>query len=142
MNSQPFSPFPPGKRVLIVDDHDDSRSLLRLILESCQLEVCDAQDAAEALAAFDAKHFDLIISDIAMPKCDGYSLIRAVRKRQENAAVPAIALTAFVRAEDRAQALLAGFDLHLGKPFQSATLIDAMIALIGASCFPGDRRDH
>jgi CheY-like chemotaxis protein len=123
--------------VLIVDDEDDSRYLLRVVLESCAMEVCDCENVDGALAELEHTHFDLIVSDIAMPGCDGYSLIRAVRTRRDLARIPAIALTAFVRPEDRARTRLAGFDQHIGKPFDSGALIQAVVALIGDARRPG-----
>jgi CheY-like chemotaxis protein len=127
------SSFLAGKRVLIVDDDEDSRTLLRFVLESCEMDVYDSDSADAALPALHHGRFDLMISDIGMPGRDGYSLIRAVRARRESATLPAVALTAFVRAEDRSRALLAGFDLHLGKPFDSLTLIQAVVALVGGA---------
>jgi CheY-like chemotaxis protein len=119
--------------VLIVDDEDDSRDLVRVILESCDMDVHDSDSAAAALAALDRTHFDLIVSDIGMPGRDGYSLIRAVRARADMANTPAIALTAFARSEDRCRAFLAGFNLHMSKPFDSAALIDASVALVAGA---------
>jgi CheY-like chemotaxis protein len=122
-----------GKRVLIVDDDGDSRELLRCVLESCGMAVFEADDAEEALRALDRKLFDIIISDIGMPAMDGYMLIRAVRDRRDSACVLAVAVTAFVRAEDRARATRAGFDLHFGKPVDPASLVRALAALLRAA---------
>jgi CheY-like chemotaxis protein len=126
-----------GKSVLIVEDDYDSRELMRVILESCDMEVCDSETADGALAALDHMHFDLIISDIGMPGCDGYSLIRSVRCRDETSRIPAVAVTAFVRSEDRARALLAGFDMHIGKPFDAAALLQVLVTLLGSTRRPG-----
>jgi CheY-like chemotaxis protein len=130
------SKFLAGKRVLIVDDDEDSRTLLRFVLESCEMDVHDSESVDDALPALDHARFDVIISDIGMPGRDGYSLIRAVRGRRESAALPAVALTAFARAEDRSRALRAGFDLHMGKPFDSLTLIQAVVALVAGARNP------
>jgi CheY-like chemotaxis protein len=118
------------KRVLIVDDEDDARELLRHILETCGVEVLDAQSVGDALTALESSHFDAIVSDIGMPERDGYSLIREVRALPRRAAIPAIALTAFTRREDEARALREGFDLHMGKPFDSAQLLAAIAGLV------------
>jgi CheY-like chemotaxis protein len=126
-----------GKSVLIVEDDDDSRELLRVILESCDMDVSDSDTADAALVALDRTHFDLIISDIGMPGSDGYDLIRAVRCRPESSRIPAVAVTAFVRSEDRARALLAGFDMHIGKPLDSTALLQALVALLGSARRPG-----
>lgn len=119
-----------------MDDDNDARKLLRLVLEACHVDVYDSESAADALNVLDGAQFDLLISDIGMPLCDGYSLIGAVRARHQNAGIPAVALTAFVRPEDREHALLAGFDLHFGKPFDSTALIQALVALTGSAMHP------
>jgi CheY-like chemotaxis protein len=121
-----------GASVLIVDDEDDARELLRIILESCNVEVHDAGSAHEALSILEATHVDAIISDIGMPEQDGYSLIRAVRAAARHiASIPAIALTAFARNEDRTRALLEGFNVHLTKPVEPAELLVALADLLG-----------
>jgi CheY-like chemotaxis protein len=137
ITSDPDCRFLAGKSVLIVEDDDDSRELLRVILESCDMDVCDSETADEALTALGRTQFDLIISDIGMPGCDGYDLIRAVRCRPETSRTPAVAVTAFVRAEDRARALLAGFDMHIAKPVDSSALLHALVALLGDAQRPG-----
>jgi CheY-like chemotaxis protein len=120
------------KRVLIVDDDDDSRELLRVVLESRNMDVSDSESATGALTALEHSHFDVLISDIGMPMVDGYALIRSVRKQEKYAYIPAVALTAFARAEDRARALLAGFDMHFGKPCNFADLLQALGTLLAA----------
>lgn len=119
-----------GKRVLIVDDDSDARELLRVFLESVQMTVCDAENVDDALDMLDHDSFNLIVSDIGMPGRDGYFFIRAVRVRSDGVSIPAVALTSFERPEDRARALRAGFNVHLGKPFQPATLIPFVAKLL------------
>jgi CheY-like chemotaxis protein len=119
-----------NKRALIVDDDMDSRELMRVVLESCDMEVTDAESAPDALAALERSDFDVLISDIGMPAIDGYSLIRGVRALPKSASIPAVAVTAFRRMEDRAQALLAGFNLHIGKPVDIPAFIQALVALL------------
>jgi signal transduction histidine kinase/ActR/RegA family two-component response regulator len=122
-----------GVRVLVVDDEDDARELLRIILEGCGMEVHDAENVRDALGLIEQTPLDIIISDIGMPDQDGYSLIRQVRgsAAPEKAAIPAIALTAFARNEDRARALLEGFNVHMAKPVEPAELLVALSDLLG-----------
>jgi CheY-like chemotaxis protein len=118
-------------RVLAVDDHGDSLDLLRELLESAGAVVTGASSVAEALAA--PGPFDIIISDVGMPTQDGYELIRGVRARETGNDVPAIALTAYARAEDAVRARRAGFDEHLAKPVDAEELLAAVKRLINAS---------
>lgn len=122
-----------GVSVLIVDDEDDARELLRIILESCGMTVFDAGSVGEALNTLATMHVDVLVSDIGMPERDGYSLIRDVRAlpTKVKATVPAIALTAFTRNEDRTRALLEGFNIHLAKPVEPAELLVALADLLG-----------
>jgi signal transduction histidine kinase/CheY-like chemotaxis protein len=122
-----------GVSVLIVDDEDDARELLRIILESCNMKVHDAGSASDALSMLASEHIDVIVSDIGMPERDGYSLIRDVRalSAKDKAAIPAIALTAFTRNEDRTRALLEGFNVHMAKPVEPAELLVALADLLG-----------
>jgi signal transduction histidine kinase/ActR/RegA family two-component response regulator len=130
---QPLS----GLRVLVVDDEDDARDLLRAVLSSRDAEVYDAGSAREALALLESTSVDAIISDIGMPEQDGYWFIREVRAllaaapNPEKAGVPAIALTAFAREEDRKRALLEGFNVHLAKPVEPAELLTVLTELVG-----------
>lgn len=119
-----------GKHALIVDDDDDVRHLLRAVLESYQMTVCDSDCVDEALQQLGQIRFDLIVSDIGMPGRDGYSFIRAVRSRTDSLAIPAVALTSFARPQDCAEALCAGFDRHVGKPFDSLALIPCLASLL------------
>jgi CheY-like chemotaxis protein len=119
-----------SKRVLIVDDNADSRDLLRLVLEAYDVTVTDAESATDALDELEHSDFDLLISDIGMPVVDGYAFIRAVRRRSRSACMPAVAMTAFVRVEDRARALFEGFDSHITKPCDFAALIPVLVELL------------
>ena len=106
-------------RVLVVDDHDDARELIRTVLEQCGADVAVAGSADEALAALDRRRVDVLVSDLAMPGSDGYELIRRVRSREQTsggATLPAVALTAYAGTVDRARALAAGFQAHASKP--------------------------
>ncbi|AEG94211.1 hybrid sensor histidine kinase/response regulator [Ramlibacter tataouinensis] len=121
-----------GVRVLAVDDEPDARDLLRKVLEDCGAQVQVAASAREALALFAESSPDILVCDIGMPAEDGYALISQVRKLEGDAPrVPAIALTAFARAEDRRRALLAGFQLHLAKPVEADELVVAVASQLG-----------
>ena len=130
-SSSPDTILLAGKSALIVDDDDDARQLLRTALESSEMTVCEAASVDEALAALDHASFNLIVSDIGMPDRDGYSFIRALRERADGVSIPVVALTSCVRPEDHARALSAGFDLHLGKPALSSSLIPHLASLLG-----------
>lgn len=122
-----------GLRVLVVDDESDARDLIGHLLEASGMEVQVAASASEALDTYDGFDADVLISDIGMPGEDGYSLIRTVRTLTEEnkRAIPAIALTAFARKEDRMRALVAGFNLHIAKPVEPAVLVSAVLDLAG-----------
>ena len=131
--SVPFdcSPGLDGLRILIVDDDADIRALLIYTLEVCGAEVMAAASADEAISALTASSppMDILISDIGMPDEDGYALLRRVRalEPENGGRIPAIALTAYARTQDRRAALLAGFQSHVAKPVEPAELI-AVIA--------------
>jgi PAS domain S-box-containing protein len=121
-----------GVRVLVVDDEPDTREILSIILGQCAAEVETAESAEAALRALDTRTFDVLISDIGMPGADGLSLIRSVRAGADgNARVPAVALTAYARVEDRARVLSAGFQAHVGKPVEPAELVAVVAGLVG-----------
>jgi len=114
-----------GLRVLVVDDEADTRDMLRAVLEYCNAEVITAGSASEALEAISHLRPDVLVSDVGMPEDDGYSLIARVRALPEERGgrIPAAALTAYVRAEDRVKVLRSGFQLHVPKPVEPAELV-------------------
>ncbi len=116
------------KRLLIVDDENDSRDLLRVVLEEAGATVTDAASADQALARAAEQTFDLVISDIGMPGRDGYSFMRELRTKQN---LPAIALTAYARVEDARLAMQAGFQEHVTKPVDAGRLVETIRALLG-----------
>ena len=129
-------PAPPsleGVSVLVVDDDPEARHLITTLLEERGAKVRAVGSSAEALAALDHEVPDVLVSDIEMPGPDGYALMRAVRERpaERGGRVPAAALTAYARTEDRMQALLAGFHLHMPKPVQPAELAAVVASLAG-----------
>ncbi len=111
-------------RVLVVDDEQDARDLITMLLENEGAGVETAASADEALARLSNGHFDVVVSDIGMPHHDGYWLVRRIR--ESGSKLRAIALTAFARREDANLARSAGFDEHLGKPVDPARLVDAV----------------
>ncbi|HEY0174019.1 MAG TPA: PAS domain S-box protein [Pyrinomonadaceae bacterium] len=122
-----------GLRVLIVDDEPDTLMMLKVGLSLCGAEVETASAVAGALAALDAGRFDVLITDIGMPGEDGYDLIREVRSRPADGGgrIPAVALTAYARVEDRLQALRSGFQMHVPKPVELAELVAVTSSLVG-----------
>jgi len=122
-----------GISVLFVDDAQDNHELVRRFLEDRRARVWTAGSGQEALGLLERERPDVIVSDIGMPGMDGYELIRRVRALppERGGDVPALALTAFARAEDRTKALLAGFQAHLSKPVQPAELTSAIVSLTG-----------
>ena len=94
---------------------------------------CMAADGAEqALDLLKANHFDILLSDIGMPRTDGYELIRAVRQvdQQRQKALPAVAITAYARPEDRQRSLVAGYHAHLSKPIEARELVATVAGLL------------
>jgi signal transduction histidine kinase/CheY-like chemotaxis protein len=120
-----------GIRVLVVEDDDDARALLAKVLVSQGALVTAVSCAREALTVLEKERIDVLLSDIEMPGTDGYELVRELRLRssQQGGSVPAAALTAYARTEDRLRALRAGFQLHLSKPVQPAELITVVASL-------------
>ena len=117
--------------VLLVEDDADARELTRRILSDLGAKVVEAANARAALAAVQASGVNFYVSDIGMAEQDGYQLLRELRARGYDAArLPAIALTAFARAEDRDKALAAGFQDHLVKPVEPQVLIARIAALM------------
>ncbi len=111
-------------KVLVVDDDRDARDILRYMLEECGADVITAENAGEALIALRVERPDLLLSDIGMPGVDGYELMRRIRQLgpEEGGRVPAVAISAFARSEDRRRALMAGYQMHLSKPVEPAEL--------------------
>jgi CheY-like chemotaxis protein/anti-sigma regulatory factor (Ser/Thr protein kinase) len=121
-----------GLRILVVDDQGDARELIGTILGQYGAEVRLAEGTTEALRLLRGEGFDLLVSDIGMPVEDGYSLIeqlRATRDRPDVANIPAVALTAYARSEDRKQALDSGYDVHVAKPIEPGRLVSAVMRL-------------
>ena len=122
-----------GVRVLVVDDDLDALDLATAILTAARAEVRTCQSAAEALGVFRDWRPDVLIADIEMPVEDGLSLIRKIRALEpaEGGKVPAIALTAYGRVEDRLRTLSAGFSMHVPKPVDPSELTTVVASLAG-----------
>jgi PAS domain S-box-containing protein len=122
-----------GVRVLAVDDEADARHLIKRILSSCGAQVETADSGAAALRYLRKSKPHVLIMDIGMPNEDGYQAIGKVRqlKNEEGGKVPAIALTAFARSEDRRRAILNGFHMHIAKPVEPSELIAMVASLAG-----------
>ncbi len=120
-------------QVLIVEDNYDTRDFLRMVLEEAGAVVTAVASVSEALRHLEQAQPDLLISDIGMPMTSGYELIQQLRERekQQDTHIPAIALTAYARAEDQMEALDAGFEIHLAKPVEPEDLLNAVAKAVG-----------
>jgi diguanylate cyclase len=116
--------------VLVVDDEPDGRDLVRFVLEDNGAEVVTAEGGKEALALLDELRPDVIVSDIGMPEMDGYEFIKKVPLKTGRR-IPAIALTAFARSEDRTRALQAGFLMHVTKPVEADEFVASVASVAG-----------
>ena len=133
--SEPLEANLSGTRILVVDDEADGREMLTRMLQSWGAEVRAAGSAEEAIEALSGETPDLLISDIGMPRVDGYELMRRIRAMQapERRDVPAIALTAFARGEDAAKARQAGYGVHLPKPVDPSRLFSTIASVLAGA---------
>lgn len=143
VSSQDASPLTQsltGISVLIVEDERDTLDFLDRFLRGCGAEVVSASSADEAFKRLNESRPDIIVSDIGLPGTDGYELIQRIRTLEPDAggATPAIALTAYVRSEDRTRAFRAGFQAHLPKPTEPAELVATIASF--ADLVDGQRR--
>jgi PAS domain S-box-containing protein len=121
-----------GVHVFSVDDERDARELLQAVLEARGAKVTSFNSAEDALAALKTSKPSVLVCDIGMPKMDGYQLIRTLRASEPlGERIPALALTAFARAEDRKRSLVAGYQAHLAKPFDVGEFVLILANLIG-----------
>ena len=120
-----------GVRILVVEDDNDTRELLRVLLETQGGQVRAASSVLEALDEYDQSRPDVLVADIGMPDYNGYTLIGRVRARdrERGSIVPAIALTAYATAVDRDTVLSAGFQVHMPKPFDPGQLVSVIANL-------------
>ncbi len=120
-----------GLKILVVDDEPDTLEMLRIGLTSCGAEVIVAGSSEAALEALSSSPPDVLISDIGMPDMDGYEMMRKIRAlpAEQGGRVPAVALTAYARTEDRLQALRSGYQMHVPKPVELAELVAVTASL-------------
>jgi CheY-like chemotaxis protein len=122
-----------GIRVLVVEDDPETREILAAILDRSGFSHRLSASAREALQLLDEWLPDVIVSDIGMPDIDGYEFVRALRSRphEKGGRIPALALSAFARNEDRKLALASGYQSHVPKPVEPADLVAAITTLTG-----------
>lgn len=122
-----------GLRILVVEDDDDARALVQTIMADCGGRVTTASDVPEAIVSFESEPPDVLLSDIGLPGQNGYDLIQWIRSLppERGGRVPAVAMTAYARTDDRDRALTAGFTVHLPKPVEPAELAVVVAALVG-----------
>jgi CheY-like chemotaxis protein len=130
----PVSPSAPAaRRVLLVEDARDTLEMLRVVIGLRGYEAVGCASAEEALSVAPAARFDIIVSDIGLPRIDGYELIRRLRDLPHLRDTPALALTGYAAAKDAEAALAAGFDAHLPKPVEPSALADEIERLLRRS---------
>jgi PAS domain S-box-containing protein len=122
-----------GLQILIVDDETDTLDLISMELAQHGAKVTGVSSAEEALQTLSRQTFDVLISDIGMPQMDGYELMRQIRKQEDGKKkpIPAIALTAYARVQDRMRAILAGYSTHVAKPVEANELVTVVASLAG-----------
>ena len=124
MSSSPLA----NLRILAVEDHVDTRSILKIFLERFGASVTAVESGAAALAAIRREKPDLLLCDLSMPQMDGYQLLERIRQREsEIGFIPAIACTAFVSNEEVARTRRAGFQAYVGKPIDLTALVATIV---------------
>ena len=124
-------------RILIADDFDDNRELLRLMLETAGYRVRETRDGREFVEAARAEEFDVALIDLSMPVLDGWDALAELRADERTRSLPCVAVTAFAAERDRRRALEAGFDAYVSKPYRSRDLLEVIESLLG-----GDGHTH
>jgi CheY-like chemotaxis protein len=122
-----------GVTVLVVDDDAEARELIRRVLDQAKATVFTAAGAADALDVLAREKLDVLVSDIGMPTIDGYQFIRTVREQLnvDGSELPAIAVTAYARSQDRTRAMLAGYQMHIAKPIEPQELLATVASFAG-----------
>lgn len=119
-------------RILIADDYDDNRELLRLMLAADGYTIHEARNGREALDVARREVPDLALIDLSMPTLDGWGFLKELRNDAGLNAIPCVAVTAFAADQDRQRALAAGFDAYLSKPYRARDLLDLVRSLLHA----------
>ena len=133
-----------GISILLVEDEIDTRNALAKLLQNSGARVSPAGSVPEAVAAYRRARPDIILTDLGMPEEDGYALVQQIRSLEQSngaAPVPAVAVTAFARDEDRRAALEAGFQRFLSKPVEPMQLLITIRAMIAANAEAGAPAD-
>ena len=112
-----------SKRILVIEDTDDNRQIIRDLLTAFDYELIEAADGAEGVAQAQSQHPDLILMDIQLPEMDGYEATRRIRAIPELAQVPIIAVTSYALSGDEAKTRAAGCDGYVAKPFSPRQLL-------------------
>ena len=118
-------------RILVVDDHPDSRLIMLMVLEKWGYEVVEARDGKEALAQLESGNLDLVVIDIAIPFVSGREVAKLLKNNPRTKHIPLLAATALDTSENRKMCLAAGFDDFLSKPFSMESLKAKVDALLG-----------
>ena len=114
---------PMTKRILVVEDREDNRQILRDLLGNTGYELVEALDGVQALAAVAKQRPDLILMDIQLPIMDGYEATRRIRSNPDNKSIPIIAITSYALSGDEGKALAAGCDAYVAKPYSPRQLL-------------------
>ncbi len=122
--------------ILIADDYDDNRELLRLMLETEGYRIREARDGLECVEAALMSPPDVALIDLSMPKLDGWEALKQLRADARTRSILCVAVTAFASANDRRNALEAGFDDYISKPFRAKDLLDIVNRLLSARGAP------
>ena len=111
------------KRILVVEDHEDNRQILRDLLGTSGYELVEVEDGLQAVAAVAKQRPDLILMDIQLPDIDGYEATRRIRSNPDNKSIPIIAVTSYALTGDEGKALAAGCNAYVAKPFSPRQLL-------------------
>ncbi len=116
--------------ILIADDYEDNRELLRLMLEVDGYRIREARDGRECVEEARTRPPALALIDLWMPRLDGWGAIRELRADERTRSIPCVAVTAFAAEQDRQDALAAGFDAYVSKPYRSKDLLEIVARLL------------
>ena|ERR1051325_215039 len=120
-----------GKRILVIEDHQENRQLLRDLLTSFGYELVEALTGEDGVAVAETERPDLILMDIQLPGIDGYEATRRIKGNQSLSQIPIIAVTSYALSGDDVKAYAAGCDAYVTKPFDPAELLDKIHEFIG-----------